>query len=285
MSIFLMRKFEKCPTRRTTSQEFSDKKILPGFHFYNAVMIECEDLTKAIRAIRLLAINGSLEIEKINTFYDWFEGFFAILTALFNVEENLVCAYLQRVGLFLPVFAYTRKRRNVKKVRAKDLCYDILELKIRLDEHPDSNRSYDEFTFELSDEAHHLLHRISHYAWWMREELNRGVRETCSKDETAMIFNASMESLRKTDGGKLTICAMTRAIKTGEERKKFRMNLKDGTEENLDLWFRKYEELQHQFSSHLEVLSSVFLKIKSEEATAHCVTISKAKHMRHEIGD
>lgn len=227
----------------------------PGVLFYNAVVIELRDMFRMIAGLRVRGKNGTLKLHHVHAFYGWFDKFFEIIMTLFSAEDDFLFAYLQSIGSFMAVYSCSSKRRETKKERVKELCFDILELKLRFDQRAERNESLLEVTVELDEEGQQLAMRLTQYSCCVKEEMLRGVRKVCSEDECGTLFSGLMESLRKSDAGRFAIFAMSRGFVDKEQKKSLLRNTKEG-------WFkggaaewgmRKYKRMHQEVVEDLAV--------------------------------
>lgn len=201
--------------------------------FYNVMLIELRDMFRMIRGLEDRCEKKTIKVENITAFYDWFEGFFGIVTCMFEAEEDVVFSWIEKIGSVSLRYSLVEARRNANKKRAKDLCWDILDLKSRFDRRNADNRSTTSLSSpslvtasrdwlrELADEAQQLTARILTYLHGCKEKLPGILNENFNFDERYMINSSLMRTLRASEPGKFLICAISRGFLDVEQRNGF----------------------------------------------------------------
>jgi hypothetical protein len=188
---------------------------------YNAICMEVRDMFRIIEGLVRTAAKNTLEIEDIYSFYEWFEGFHAIATTIFDVQEDVLFSWLEKIGAIEMENALAPKRRKTKQERTKDACWDILELKIQFQKQSDRKFSMEDLVLEMSDEVHHLASRILAYIATVEEELPPLISKHFDKDESAIIEGAVYSNLKSSDQGSFVLAAYARGIMDPHEREQF----------------------------------------------------------------
>jgi hypothetical protein len=188
---------------------------------YNAIYMEVRDMFRIIDGLIVKASENALVIEDIYSFYCWFEGFHGIVTSIFDVQEDILFSWLERVGAIKMENALAPKRRKTKQERTKEACWDILELKIQFQRKSDRKVSMDELVLEMSDEAQHLASRVLAYIAAIDDELPSLIAKQFDVTECSLIEAAVYNNLRSSEQGNFALAAYARGILDGHEREQF----------------------------------------------------------------
>lgn len=189
---------------------------------FNAIAIELRDLFRILEGLFHRSEAGQLDVGHVYTFYDWFEGFYGIVTCIYDAEEDVLFSWLERVGAMKMENSLAPKRRKKKKERAKDLCWDILELKMHFEKRTASaSPKLTRLILEMTDEAEQLASRILMYVQTLVDELPALLDEKLGFDERRMMEDAVIGNFRASDPGKFVICAYARGIIDEEKRNGF----------------------------------------------------------------
>lgn len=183
-----------------------------GLMLLNGVAIELRDMFRILEGLERKAEAGTLVMDDLALFYNWFEGFYGIITCIYDTEEDVLFSWLEKVGAIKMENALAPKRRKTKKERTKDLCWDILELKMQFQKKADTRVSLEDLVFEMSDEAEQLATRVLMYVQTLVEGLPELIENNFGPEERSMIESAMMGNLRASEAGKFVICAYSRGI-------------------------------------------------------------------------
>lgn len=155
-------------------------------------------------------------------FYDWFEGFYAIVTCIFDSEEDVLFSWLEKVGAMKMEDSLAPKRRKKKKARTRDLCWDILELKMHFENRTaNASPNLTRLILEMTDEAEQLASRLLMYVQTLVDELPALLDHKFGFDERRMIEDAVIGNFRASEPGKFVVCAYARGIVDDEKRDGF----------------------------------------------------------------
>lgn len=206
--------------------ELEDNQTQIAVLCFNAINIELRDMFRILEGLYFRSRNEELKNEDIYKFYDWFEGFYGIITSIFDNEEDVLFAWLEKVGAIRMENALTPKRRKKKKERTRDLCWDILELKIHFEKRngrPSMNgirakQQLPSLVLEMTDEAEQLASRVLMYFQTLVDELPSLLEDNFSFDERRLIEENVIGNFRASEFGKYTICAYANGI-VDEEKK------------------------------------------------------------------
>lgn len=189
---------------------------------FNAIAVELRDLLRILEGLYHRSEVGQLHVEHIYKFYDWFEGFYGIVSCIFDAEEDVLFSWLEKVGALKMEDSLGPKRRKKKKERAKDLCWDILELKMHFEKRTaDASPKLTRLILEMTDEAEQLASRVLMYVQTLVNELPALLDEKLGFDERRMIEDAVIGNFRASDVGKFVICAYARGIADRDKRNGF----------------------------------------------------------------
>lgn len=195
---------------------------------YNSLCLEIRDLFRLMEGLVWRAEEQSLTSNDIAIFYHWFEGFFSIVTSIFEVMEDVVFSWLEKIGAISMDRSLAPKRRSTKATRTKDICWDILELKLQLQKSAGkhvggrtSKSTLEDVVFELATEIEHLAMRILGYAATVNDRLPPLLRATFESTECEMMETALFRNLKASNPGKFVLAAFTRGIETADARSAF----------------------------------------------------------------
>jgi hypothetical protein len=238
---------------------------------YNAICMEVRDMFRIVEGLVRKAAKNTLEIDDIYSFYEWFEGFHAIATTIFDVQEDVLFSWLEKVGAIEMENALAPKRRKTKQERTKDACWDILELKMQFQKQSDRKFSMEDLVLEMSDEVHHLASRILAYIATVEEELPPLISTHFDKDESAIIEGAVYGNLKSSDQGSFVLAAYARGIIDPHEREQFLANAFSGGKK------KKATEIRQPGAKHCRRFQSNHVDIAEKlagvpDATPHLVS-------------
>lgn len=188
---------------------------------YNAIIMEIRDMFRLMNSLRQRAKEETLVLNHIHVFYQWFEGFFEIITCVFDTEEDILFPYLLKVASIKLDNSLCEKRRQTKKTRAKDLCWDILELKIQFDHKSEKNVDLSALVEEMFEEVHHLSARLASYFQRLKDVLPDIIESNFNLDERRLIDSSYIGNLRASDAGKFVISAFSRGYWEQEKKLAF----------------------------------------------------------------
>lgn len=188
---------------------------------FNGIAVELRDLFRILDGLHHRAEQHALAIDHIFAFYDWFEGFYGIVTCIFDAEEDVLFSWLEKVGALKMENALAPKRRKTKKERTKDLCWDILELKMQFEKKASRKVSLTSLVLEMRDEAEQLTSRLLMYMQTLLDELPDLLDQNFGFDERKLIEEAVINNFRATEPGKFVIMAYARGIVDDEKRAGF----------------------------------------------------------------
>lgn len=180
-------------------------------YFYNALIVEIRDMFRMLHGMEQLSDESRLEVNHVTIFYEWFEGFFGMITCLFDTEEDILFSWVEKICSTKMKSGLSSKRRKTKKQRMKDLCFDIFDLKIQFSR---SQRHIDlgDFLKELLEEVEHLALRVLSYVTLCKNQVPSIIRSSFNDDEACMVDTSFFGNLRASDPGKFLICAFARCI-------------------------------------------------------------------------
>lgn len=195
-----------------------DDHTLPLSHLsFSAIAIELCDMFRLLHALQHHSKQKNSRIkEHINTFYQWFEGFFAVLTALFDTEEDVLFSWLEKSAAISIQSSLTPERRQKKKQRAKEICWDIFQLNVTF-----SNANPIHLISELYEEAHHLAARVLPYFQNILLEIPALLQQNLSLEERHILYHTILSNFRASEQGKFVLCAFSRAILHSNEKTNF----------------------------------------------------------------
>lgn len=199
----------------------ADEPLQLSSLFYNAMAIELRDMFRMLRGLDDRASRNALQMENITVFYEWFEGFFGILSCMFDSEEDVVFSWIEKIGAIQLEHGLGPSRRRAKKQRTKDLCWDLFDLKTHFDRKIERRTDMRDLVHELMDEAQQLATRIMTYLHSSKDNLPMVLEANFSFDERCMIEMSLMKTLRASEPGKLTICALSRGFVDVEQKNGF----------------------------------------------------------------
>lgn len=189
--------------------------------FYNAVLIEMRDMFRMLHAMCEKAKQETFQMEDVTTFYLWFEGFFGILTSVFDAEEDVLYSWVETAGAQKLNIPLAPNRRKTKKQRAKDLCWDIFDLKMQFETKNDRGTGSLGLLKEICNESQQLANRVLMYFQAGQEELSDILASYFGSEEQNLMESTFMGNLRATEPGKFTICAFARGFVDADERNSF----------------------------------------------------------------
>lgn len=191
------------------------------FLFYNAISIELRDVFRMLRGMNVRVEKGILQASDINTFYEWFEGFFGVLTTIFDVQEDVIFSQLEGKGYRKMEEAIGLQRRKTKEQRTRDLCWDIFDLKMEFDSNGTPKQSLAHLLQEIMDEVEQLTMRVMTYFQVCARELPMVLEASMTSDERTTLEASLMESLKVTEPGKFVLCAISRGIMQSTQQYSF----------------------------------------------------------------
>lgn len=209
----------KSPLDLTDFPDDSDCRL--GLLCFNGIAVELRDLFRILEGLQHRARMQELLTEHISSFYEWFEGFFGIITCIFDTEEDVLFSWIEKVGALAMENSLAPKRRKTKKERTKDLCWDILELKMQFEKKASRKVSLTDLIREMTDEAEQLGSRILMYIQTLVDELPDLLNQNFGFDERRLIEAGVMRNFRATEPGKFVICAYSRGIVDSDKRNGF----------------------------------------------------------------
>lgn len=207
------------PLELTDFVDDSESRL--GLLCFNGIAVELRDLFRILEGLHHRAKMRELLVEHISTFYEWFEGFYGIVTCIFDTEEDVLFSWLEKVGALTMENSLAPKRRKTKKERTKDLCWDILELKMQFEKKASRRDSLTDLVLEMKDEAEQLGSRILMYMQTLVDELPDLLNQNFGFDERTMIEGAVIGNFRASEPGKFVICSYARGIVDTEKRSGF----------------------------------------------------------------
>lgn len=211
-----------------------------GLLCFNGIAVELRDLFRILEGLQHLARADKLTMKHISTFYEWFEGFFGIVMCIFDTEEDVLFSWIEKVAALAVENSLAAKRRKTKKERTKDLCWDILELKMQFENTADGKVSLGNLIREMKDEVEQLGSRILMYVQTVVEELPDLLNQNFGFDERRVIEAAVIQNFRATQQGAFVICAYSRGIVDPDKRNGF-----------LEESFRTGKSPKHTVHRHL----------------------------------
>lgn len=230
---------------------------------FNGMAVELRDLFRILDGLQERAGKQTLTLDDIYSFYNWFEGFYGIVTSIFDTEEDVLFTWLEKVGALKMENALAPKRRKTKKERTKNLCWDILELKMQFEKKADRNGkiSLTNLVLEMLDEAEQLTSRILMYMQTLIDELPQLLDQHFGFDERRLIEEAVINNFRATEMGKLVIVAYSRGILDDEKRNGFleeslksAKSAKSSVAKQLKKFDKKHFQLAKNLAMHPLVL-------------------------------
>lgn len=198
-----------------------DSECRLGVLCFNAIAVELRDLFRILEGLHFLARKDELLPEHISTFYLWFEGFFGIITTIFDNEEDVLFPWIEKVAALEMENALAPKRRKTKKDRTRDMCWDILELKMQFESKVTRKISLTDLVWEMRDEAEQLCSRILMYVQALVEGLPLLVNENFGFDESRMVEASVITHFRASEEGTFVICAYAKGIADCDKRNSF----------------------------------------------------------------
>lgn len=189
--------------------------------FYNAILIELRDMFRMLHAMVEKAKKDTLQVEDVTIYYEWFEGFFGILTSSFDTEEDVLFAWLEKEGTPTLGTALAPRRRETKKQRTKDLCWDIFDLKMQFEKKPQRSPGLVDLLKEICNESQQLSTRVLTYFQAGKDDLADVIDSSFSFNERRIIESSFMDNLRATEPGKFVICAVSRGFVDADQKTSF----------------------------------------------------------------
>lgn len=185
--------------------------------FYNTICVEIRDMLRMLEGLQLKAKHNSLETVDIATFYEWFEGFFGIVTSIFDAEEDVLFSWLENIDGIRMEHSLAPERRKTKQERAKDLCWDILALKLQFEAESRENKTGSKINLgdlvcEIQDESEQLTTRIITYFKTLVDELPTLLDEKFTVEECKLIETTMINNLKASIVGSFVICACSRGF-------------------------------------------------------------------------
>lgn len=216
----------------TTTRSLYLHEISDQFHsrlphlFFNAIAIELRDMFRLVTTLLQKSAQQALQPSDLHTFYQWFEGFHGILTAIFDTENDIIFSWLEKVASFnIPVcHPLMRKRRTSKKQRIQHLCWDLLELNIQFEacQSQKSNLQYlHPLLLELKDDADHLAITLISYFRTLLLRLPPLLQGAFGSDESRMMEDAVLANFRTSEAGVFVLCACARGFLDGDKKLAF----------------------------------------------------------------
>lgn len=225
---------------------------------FNGISVELRDLFRILEGLHDRATKQTLAIEHIFSFYDWFEGFYGIITSIFDTEEDVLFTWLEKVGALKMENALAPKRRRTKKERTKNLCWDILELKMQFEKKADRNGKVNliNLVLEMRDEAEQLTSRVLMYMQTLLDELPDLLNQNFGFDERRLIEEAVINNFRATEPGKFVIMAYSRGILDYEKRNGFleeSLKCSKSTKNTVSKQLKRFEKRHLQLAEDLAI--------------------------------
>lgn len=220
--------------------------------FYHAMAIELRDMFRFLRGLSDRGSKGTLKAADVTTFYEWFEGFFGILTTIFDTQEDAIFSEVERNGGYsvqqpddrnnsngtgietdiaddngktndiggnssnhdyLVYKAFGLSRRKIKEQRARDICWDIFDIKMKYDQRgATDNETIKYLVEEIACEAELLSARVLMYFQTCRCELPPYLHSALTRDERTTIEEQLIQSLTASQPGKFVLSAIARGI-------------------------------------------------------------------------
>lgn len=194
------------------SIERSEKCLRLPSYFYNALLIELRDMFRMLDGMTCLSEQSRIQVEHLTSFYEWFEGFFGMVTSLFDTEEDILFSWVEKIGSAKLKNGLSPKRRKTKKQRVKELCFDIFDLKIQFSRSCERFINIGDLLKELLEEAEHLSLRILSYISLCRVQVTTVIQHGFNEDEKSSIDASFLGNLKASGPGKFLICAVARGI-------------------------------------------------------------------------
>lgn len=251
----------------TTESDYGNRlSALP----YNALSIEIRDLFRLMEGLVWRAEDGTLTSADIAIFYQWFEGFYGIVTSIFEVMEDVVFSWLENIGALSLDRSLAPKRRSTKANRTNDICWDILELKLQL--HKTAGKtggigskvdktSLEDVVFELATEVEHLSMRILSYAATLKDQLPPLVTENFENAECQLMETSMYRNMKASKPGKFALAAFTRAIDSSEARTEFLHEVfVAGSKKKANAGLLEYQKF---FKMHVNVVDEIALTVSN----------------------
>jgi hypothetical protein len=191
---------------------------------HNALCVEIRDMYRIMDGLAARGEANTLKSIDVTTFYEWFEGFYGIVTAIFEVMEDVVFSWLEKIGAIKMEKALAPKRRKTKQTRTADICWDVLELKLQVQKSADKAKTMadlGDLVYELADEVEHLAMRLLTFAATLDNELPALVAANFEQAERDMMEEAMLRNLKASDPGKFVLGAFTRGIEGADARNEF----------------------------------------------------------------
>lgn len=251
----------------TTESDYGNRlSALP----YNALCIEIRDLFRLMEGLVWRAEDETLTSADIAIFYQWFEGFYGIVTSIFEVMEDVVFSWLESIGALSMDISLAPKRRSTKATRTKDICWDILELKLQLQKTAGKTggigskvdkTSLEDVVFELATEVEHLSMRILSYAATLKDQLPPLVTENFESAERQLMETSLYRNMKASKPGKFALAAFTRAIDSSEARTEFLHEVfVAGSKKKANAGLREYQKF---FKMHVNVVDEIALTVSN----------------------
>lgn len=221
---------------------------------YNALAVELRDLYRILDGMGRKSEQGQLVIKDVTIFYEWFEGFFGIFTSLYETLDDVMFPWIEKIGAVQLAKALSPKRRKAKHVRTKDVCWDILELKMMLQKSADKSRNTEELSalvHEVAGEADVMALRILAFVSAMQNELPNMMTNHFQDDELDIMEETLIQNLRASNPGKFVLCAFTRALDSPDARAAYldRVFLPKKTKKNTGL-----KEYKKYYTRHVDLV-------------------------------
>lgn len=188
---------------------------------YNALVVELRDLYRMLDGMAAKSEQGQLVIKDVTIFYEWFEGFFGIVTSLYETLDDVMFPWLEKIATLSLAKSLSPKRRNAKQARTKDVCWDILELKMMMQNSADKKRSKAELSalvHEVAGEVDVMALRILAFVSALQDEVPTMLTTHFQQDELDIMEETLIQNLRASNPGKFVLCAFTRALECADAR-------------------------------------------------------------------
>lgn len=241
---------------------------------YNALCLEMRDLFRILEGLVSRVNNRTITSQDLVIFYDWFEGFFGILTSILEVMEDILFSWLEKVGAHTLDKSLAPKRRSTKATRTKEICWDILELKVQLQKSgagkSAKKSTLGDIVFELETEVMHLSMRILSYATTIKGQIPMLVSDNFESAECAMMEMAMYRNLKASKPGKFVLAAFTRTMETPDERFAFlhAVFVADGHKNKKGAGLKAYKKFLRMHVNLADELALSDLKITHVDASA-----------------
>lgn len=241
---------------------------------YNTLCLEMRDLFRLLEGLVARANDRSITSQDLVTFYDWFEGFFGIITSIFEAMEDTLFLWLEKVGATTMDRSLAPKRRSTKATRTKDICWDILELKVQLQKSGSGKTAKKstlcDIVFELETEVVHLSMRILSYATTIKGQIPILVSDNFESAECAMMEMAMYRNLKASKPGKFVLAAFTRTMVTQDDKFAFlhEVFVADGHKKKKGAGLKTYKKFFQMHVNLVEEVALSGLEITHVEASA-----------------